>query len=67
MMRPAIHWEAGAVGEQSVAADAVQALGQHVYQKASDELMGRQRHGLIPTRPLDPVILPPEGDTGLVG
>ena len=29
--------------------------------------MGRQRHGLIAARPLDPVILPPEGDAGAVG
>ena len=28
---------------------------------------GRQRHGLVAARPLDPVILPPEGDAGVVG
>jgi hypothetical protein len=28
---------------------------------------GRQRHDLIAVRPFDPVILPGEGDAGLVG
>src|SRR4249920_1411404 len=36
-------------------------------QEASDELMRRQRHGLVPAGPLDPIILPFEGDAGLVG
>ena len=49
-----------AVGEQSVVADAVEALGQHVCQKTPNELAGRQRHGLIAVRPFDPVILPRE-------
>ena len=56
-----------AVGEQSIVADAVQALGQHVRQKAPNELAGWQSHGLIAIRPLDPVILPRERDAGLVG
>jgi len=33
--------------EQSVMADGVQALGQHVRQEAPNELVGWQRHGLI--------------------
>ena len=56
-----------AVGEQSVVADAVQALGQHVRQEAANELVGWQRDGVIAARSLDPVILPLERDAGLVG
>src|SRR6516162_3835871 len=56
-----------AVGEQSVVADAVQALGQYVHEETSNELVGWQRHGLVPARPFDAVILPREGDTGRVG
>ena len=33
-------WGAVAVGEQSIVADAMEALGQHVHQKAPDELVG---------------------------
>src|SRR5215472_13915996 len=40
-----------AVGEQSIVADAVQALGQHVHQKAPNELVSCQRHGLIAQAP----------------
>jgi hypothetical protein len=56
-----------AVGEQPVVTDAMQALGQHMDQEAPDELMRGQRHGLVPAGPLDPIILPLEGDAGLVG
>jgi hypothetical protein len=49
---------AGAIGEQSVVADAVEALGQHVRQEAANELVGWQRHWLIAARPFDPVIRP---------
>ena len=56
-----------AVGEQPVVTDAMQALGQHMDQEAPDKLMRWQRHGLVPAGPLDPVILPLEGDAGLVG
>jgi hypothetical protein len=45
--------DAIAVGEQSVVADAVQALRQHVRQKAANELVGWQCHGLTAVRPLD--------------
>src|SRR6516165_8523621 len=50
------------IGEQSIVADTVEALGQHVHQKAPNELVGWQRHGLVSARSLDPVIL----DAGLV-
>jgi hypothetical protein len=42
--------------------DAVEALGQDVRQEAADELVGRQRHGLVAAKSLDPVILPFEGE-----
>ena len=45
----------------------MQALGQHMDQESPDELMRRQRHGLVPAGPLDPVVLVLERDAGLVG
>src|SRR5262245_49388279 len=56
----------GAFGEQAVVADAVEALGQDVDEKAADELVGCQRHLPVSVAPLDPVVLPLEGDTSLV-
>jgi len=38
---------AGGAGEQSVVADAVEALGQDVEQEPADELLGGQRHDLL--------------------
>ncbi len=38
---------AGAVGEQAVVADAVEARWQHVAQKAANELVGREPHHLV--------------------
>jgi hypothetical protein len=67
LARPCDVGGAIAVGEQSVMADAVQALGQYVRQKAANELVGWQGHGLVPVRALDAVILPLERDAGLVG
>ncbi len=55
-----------AAGEQPVVADTMQALGQHMDQEAADELMCGQGHGLVAAGPLDPVILPLEGNAGLV-
>ncbi|SRR6266480_5840870 len=53
---------ARAFGEQAVVADAVQALGQHVDEEATDELVGGERHGLVSIAALDAVVLPLEGD-----
>ena len=39
---------AGGTGEQAVVADAMKALGQDVEQEAADELVGGQRHALLP-------------------
>jgi hypothetical protein len=47
-------------------ADAVEAARQHVEEKAADELVGRERHGLEPVAAFDPIVLPFEGDAFLV-
>ena len=57
---------AGLAGEQTVVADAVEALRQHVHQEAADELVGIERHHLVSLRPFDAVILPLEGDALVV-
>ena len=56
-----------AAGEQPIVTDAVEALRQHVDEEAPDKLVGRQRHRLIPAKPLDPIVLVLEGDAILVG
>ena len=53
-------------GEEAVVADAVEAAGQDVQEKAADELGGVERHGLEPVTAFDPVVLPFEGDAGVV-
>ena len=47
-------------------ADAVEAARQHVKEKAADELVGVERHGLAPVAAFDVVVLPFEGDVLLV-
>ena len=56
----------GVVGEQSVMTDAVEACGQHVNEEAPDELAGLQGHGLVAMTPFGTIVLPLEGDTGLI-
>ena len=56
-----------AAGEQPIMSDAMEALWQQVDQEAANELVGRQRHRLVAAAPVDPIILPLEGDAGLVG
>jgi hypothetical protein len=41
--------------------DAVEPVGQHVDQEAADELVDVERHQLVTSVGLSPVILPPEG------
>src|SRR4051812_16317080 len=57
-------------GEQAVVADAVEAVGEHVEQKAADELVGRERHALNPLvahrAGPGPVVLPAERHAALV-
>ena len=58
---------AHAAGEQAMVADALQALGQNVDQKAADELVRIQRHGRIAARPFNPVVLDLERDASGIG
>src|SRR5262249_25113076 len=58
---------AGAIGEEAVMADAVQALWQDVHQEPADELVGIERQRCVPAGPLDPVVLVAEGHTILAG
>ena len=53
---------APAVGEETVVADAVETVGQDVDQEAADELVGVERHELVASVALGPVILPFESD-----
>src|SRR5271157_4525029 len=55
-----------AVGEQAVVTDAMQALGQHVYQEAPDELMRGQRHDLVAGGAVGAIILVSEGHPPVV-
>ena len=48
-------------------ANAVEPLRQHVQQKAPDELIRGERHGLVTLWPLDAVILVFEGDATFTG
>ena len=43
--------------EQAVVADAMETAGQHMQEKAADELGGVERHGLEPIAAFDPVVL----------
>ena len=55
-----------AAGEQAIVADAVEACGQDVDEKAADELVGGERHQLVAVWTFDPVILPLEGYAFLI-
>src|SRR5258708_3975943 len=56
-----------AVGEQPIVPDAMEALRQHVDQKAPDELIGPHRQGLVAGGPLDALILVLEGNALVAG
>ncbi len=45
---------------------AVEGARQHMQEKAADELVGRERHGLEPVAAFDPIVLPLEGDALVV-
>ncbi len=47
--------------------DAVEAAWQHMQEKAPDELMRVERHGLVTLWPLDAVVLVFEGDAIRIG
>ena len=57
---------AGAIGEQAVATDAVEAGWQHVDEEAANELGGFERHHLVSVGAIDPVVLPSEADAVVV-
>ena len=48
----------GVVGEEPVVTDAVKACGQHVNEKAADELVSREGQGLVTLTPPGAIILP---------
>jgi hypothetical protein len=45
-----------AAGEQAIVADAMEARGQHVHEKAADKLVCRERHALVALAPFEPVV-----------
>src|ERR1700750_1838800 len=51
----------GGIGEEAVVTDAMKSAGQDMDQEAADELVGVERHKLIASVGLGPVILPFEG------
>ena len=55
-----------ATGQQAIVADAMEACGQHVHEKAADELVCRERHHLVALATFEPVVLPLEGNGFLV-
>jgi hypothetical protein len=57
---------ARAAGEQAVVADAVEAVRQDVDQEAADELGGSKCHDLLAVATIGAIVLPSEGDTGVV-
>jgi hypothetical protein len=59
-------FDPGVVGEQAVVADTMEAVRQHVNEKAADELGRGQSHGLVTITPPGTIVLPLEGDTALI-
>ena len=57
---------AGRAGEQAIVADAMEPARQNVEQEAADELLGGERHDLLPFGIVAAVVLVTEGDASLV-
>jgi hypothetical protein len=57
---------AGGAGEQAVVPDAMEAAWQDVEQEAADELVGRERHHLLPINAVAAIVIVAEGDAALV-
>ena len=53
-----------AIGQQAVAADVLEAVGQHVQQEAADEFVSLEGHGLRCVGVF--IVFPPEGDVAVV-
>src|SRR5215813_12155621 len=58
---------ASAIRQQAVVPDAVEALGQDVHEEAANELARLQRHGFVPVRAFEAVVLVFERDAVRVG
>src|SRR5262245_22979180 len=58
---------ANAIRQQAVVPDAVEALGQDVHEEAANELARLQRHGFVPVRAFEAVVLVFERDAVRVG
>src|SRR5262249_34443653 len=56
-----------AIGEQAVVPDAVEALGQDVHEEPAHELARLERHGCVPVRAFEAVVLIFERDAVRVG
>jgi hypothetical protein len=57
---------AGSAGEQAVVTDAMEAARQDMEQEAADELVGRERHDVLPVGAVAAIVLVAEGDAALV-
>src|ERR1043166_3928142 len=57
---------AGGACEQTIVADAMEAVGQNVDEEAADELVCCERHALVAIAPFDAIVLPLEGDAVVV-
>ena len=55
-----------AVGKEAVAANAMKAIRQHMEEKAANELGDRDSHDFALVIAAFPIVLPAEGDVGLV-
>ena len=66
LTQPLHVFDPGVVGEQAVVADAVEACGQHMDEKAPDELGRGQGHGLVTMTPLGTIVFPLKGDTAFI-
>jgi hypothetical protein len=56
----------GRVGEQTIMADAVKAVGQDVQQESADERVRIERHDAVAGLAFAPVIFPLEADAGAI-
>jgi hypothetical protein len=57
---------AGAIGEQTVVTNAMEAGGQHTDEEATDELIGCERHCFVPIASFDSIVFPLESDALVV-
>jgi hypothetical protein len=65
-VRPSQVLGANFIGEQSIVTDAVKATGQDMQEKAPDEFVRGQGHGLVAITLWGAIVFPLEGDTPLI-